>query len=106
MSVLQPVYTYTYTYTCIHRYMSLCVYVCLGDKYMYIYRVGCRIVVEESGLYEGGSDLVQVAEMHDPNTGTVQVWCVSHWPLPSSRYEACELPYTVLLLFVLPEKEL
>lgn len=22
--------------------------------------------------------------MHDPNTGAVQVWCVSHWPLPSS----------------------
>lgn len=39
-----------------------------------------------SGTNEGGSDLVQVAEMHDPNTGAVQVCAggVSHWPLPSS----------------------
>lgn len=36
---------------------------------------------------EGGTDLVQVAEMHDPNTA-VQVCAgsVSHWPLPSSRH--------------------
>jgi len=38
---------------------------------------------------EGGTDLVQVAEMHDPNTGTAQVCAggVSHWPLPSWRRE-------------------
>lgn len=53
-------------------------------------RLVCRVKSSREGVRnetnEGGSDLVQVAEMHDPNTGAVQVCAggVSHWPLLSS----------------------
>jgi hypothetical protein len=50
-------------------------------------RMGVRAGKKYDGMDEGGTDLVQVAEMHDPNTGAAQV-CAGGVPLASTLLEA------------------